>query len=171
MSSKNTQFPCGRPAPRSHEAEPDSHEQQVVWKRLETYQAEKEMRHSEARNRIIDVILTETQHFTGSDLVKKVQAAHPTIGAATVYRTLPLLVEAGILRESLNDPSGQTIYELDRSEHHDHIVCLDCSAIIEFHEEKLESIQDQAVSKLAFKPIQHKHVVYAHCEYRSKKSR
>lgn len=159
-------LPCGRVQAQSPAAPAGS---SSIWDKLEKHVSSQSLNKSESRNKIVDVISSQTTHFTALELVKRVQQNHPSIGAATIYRNLPVLVEAGILRESLSDESGQAIYEVeDEGEHHDHIVCLDCNAILEFHEEKIEALQDKVLIKLGFKQARHRHVVYAHCDYARK---
>jgi Fur family transcriptional regulator, ferric uptake regulator len=159
-------FPCGRPQ-KAKKARPLSTPQKSeLLERLERYQLSKKLNRSKTRNQILEVVMDQTDHFTGPELVRKVRRAHAAIGAATVYRALPVLLDAAVLRESLTDRAGQVVYEVQRSEHHDHVVCLDCKAILEFHEVGIESLQDRVLERLGFREVHHSHVVYAHCLYR-----
>ena len=97
------------------------------------------------------------------------QKTHSGVGAATVYRNLPILVKAGVLRESLNDLEGQMIYEVEWQNHHDHIICVDCDEIIEFYDPEMEKKQDNVLSKLKFEDVSHRHVIYAKCKFRKSK--
>jgi Fur family transcriptional regulator, ferric uptake regulator len=137
-----------------------------LMRKLEQYQSSKKLNRSTPRNRVVEVISLQSDHFTGPDLVARVRKKFPEIGAATVYRCLPLLIEAGILRESLTDNQGQAVYEVQHSDHHDHVVCLDCKAILEFHEVGIESLQAQVLGKLGFQEVQHSHVIYARCVFK-----
>ncbi len=159
-------FPCGRPQ-KTKKARPLSALQKTeLLEKLERYQASRKLNRSQTRNQVLDVVMDQTDHFTGPDLVRKVRRAHAAIGPATVYRALPVLLDAGVLRESLTDRAGQVVYEVQRSEHHDHVVCLDCKAILEFHEVGIESLQNRVLERLGFREVHHSHVVYAHCLYR-----
>ncbi len=62
------------------------------------------------------------------------------IGLATVYRVLSQFEQAGILVKH-HFESGQAVFELDRGEHHDHLICMHCDKIIEFYDERLEELQ------------------------------
>ncbi len=138
-------------------------------KKLESFQSHEELNRSEAREKIAQVIFSDHErHFTLPELVKEVQDRFPKIGVATVYRNVPVLVQAGIVRESLSNDSGQAVYEAENEQHHDHIVCLDCDAIFEFHEEEIEDLQEKTAEKMGFVPSRHRHVIYAHCKYRKK---
>lgn len=123
----------------------------------------KRLKQSEVRDRIIDVVLKEPAHFRVSDIVKKASKGKTKFGTATAYRAIKLLVEAGVLHEVLTGEDGETIFEIANSDHHDHIVCLDCGKIFEFHSDKIEQQQNEISASLHFKPQNHRHVIYANC--------
>lgn len=170
-SSKNEKrsksLPCGRPwSPRPEGQQKLKLEQ---WKnRLDHYLSENKLKYSEQRWKIAEIILLNGGHLDAQMLVDRVKTQHPEIGAATVYRTINLLLDASILKESLTDTSGRAIYEVlvDDDEHHDHIVCIDCGNIFEFHSDKIESLQNSIVGEMHFAPIRHRHVIYVNCNYR-----
>ncbi len=142
----------------------------MAWKEvLSSYLKSKGLRDSQQRNRIADLLLSDGDHFSAQEAIERVRKKHGEIGPATVYRNLKLFVEAGILRETLDDADGRMIFEFHRGadEHHDHIVCLDCGVIVEYHDAKIEAAQDQVAARLGFKVERHKHVLYAHCAYRA----
>ena len=160
--SRKGLLPCGRPAPHADEACPA---EAYYQNKLKHYSTREGLNRSEARDRVLSVVANQAKHFTAQSLVKEVQAVHPEIGAATVYRNLPVFVAAEILRESLADENGQIVYELESEAHHDHIVCLDCNAILEFRDEEIEAQQEKIMKRLRFRPARHRHVIYARCEY------
>jgi Fur family ferric uptake transcriptional regulator len=135
--------------------------------RLDTFLVARGLKQSKQRLKLVDFILSLPGHFGIQELVQQVRRRFPEMGTATVYRNVKTLCEAGILRETLTDANDRVVYELadDDDHHHDHIVCLDCQEIFEFHNEKLEVIQDQTTEKLGFNPVSHRHVVYARCRY------
>jgi len=77
------------------------------------------------------------------ELVEKAKQRDPSIGAATVYRTMKILADAG-LASARHFEGGQTRYEaaLDRH-HHDHLICTSCGNIVEFENERIEELQDR----------------------------
>ena len=167
--SSTKSFPCGRPAPKKT-GRPRNESSRKPWKeRLEHYFASKELNQSEARNKLIELVLQQTGHFTVQELIKRVSERYPQIGAATVYRNIPILIDAGVLKETLTDDSGQKFYEIAGGEHHDHIVCVDCNRIFEFHDDRIERAQDQVSVGLNFNPVKHRHVIFAACGYRKTK--
>ncbi len=165
-------LPCGRPSAPKGEVQKGARLEE--WKsKLEAYLTEKKLKNSEQRWKIAELILMTGGHLDAQTLVDRVKEQHPEIGAATVYRSIKLLQEASILKESLTDPSGRAVYEvlMDDDEHHDHIVCVDCGNIFEFHNDRIESLQNSIVREMDFAPIRHRHVIYVNCQYNKHNSR
>ena len=162
VPSKNRTLSCGRPLPEKRPSEISVKSWQ---EKLSQYLDLRELNQSESRNNLIPLLLAETGHFTVPDFIKKVHQTYPEIGAATVYRNIPLLLDVGILKETLTDHNGQKVYEISDDLHHDHIVCLDCNEIFEFHEESIETAQEKICRQMKFKPIKHRHVIYSHCSF------
>ena len=167
-------LPCGRAAPSKPKGQkvPFGLPKQKSWQnKLDSYLASNELNQSESRNKLMALLLEQTEHFTIQEFIKKVSEKHPAIGTATVYRNIPILVEVGVLKETLTDNSGQKVYELADDDHHDHIVCLDCNHIFEFHDNGIEAAQDRVSQGLRFAPVKHRHVIFAKCEYQPRKKR
>jgi len=160
-------LPCGRPAPRPPEL-PDKGESplRLSLERLEAYSQEKQLNRSEAREKILETIVLEARHFTAISLLARLKKRHPEVGKATLYRNLPILIQSGIIQEGPMDSTGQALYELSDDDHHDHIVCLDCQRIFEFHDDSIEKKQDALCDKQGFAVKRHRHVIYAACKYK-----
>jgi Fur family ferric uptake transcriptional regulator len=127
------------------------------------FAASKGLRSTRQRDSILDVFLSTHQHVSVEELYLKVKAVNPGVGQATVYRTLKLFVEAGLAREILLH-DGQTRYEhVLVGEHHDHLVCTGCNAIIEFKNETIESLQDEIAARHGFMIRSHKLEIYGLC--------
>jgi hypothetical protein len=77
-----------------------------------------------------------------------------SVSRATVYRTLPLLVECGVLKE-MDFGKDYKFYDPNYAEHphHNHIICQDCEKIVEFESEKLEKLESEISEKLGFRQI------------------
>ena len=171
MSVSSEKLPCGRPLPKKEEK--SSSELKRIYEaavdRLEAFVVERNLNRSEARTKILEVIVHETRHFSTQELLDKIQARYPEVGRATVYRNLPILVESGLIVEGPTDADGQIHYELADDEHHDHIMCLDCKRIFEFHDDSIEARQASISKKMGFTVKEHRHVVYAACDFRQGK--
>ncbi len=164
VDSKRT-LPCGRKAPVQ---KPGLTEKRLsAWKeKLKAYLTRNDLRYTEQRWKLAQLILaTAGGHLTAQELIHQVNRRHPDIGAATVYRNLKVLCDASILKESLNDAEGRVIYELYDEDHHDHIVCMDCGEIFEFHNDRIESEQARITEKLQFSQVRHRHVIYGRCQF------
>jgi Fur family ferric uptake transcriptional regulator len=161
-ASTRAALPCGRkPEAHSHAASPAQRE---AWRgKLKAHLQSKGLKQSTQRDKIVEQIMAIERHFSAQEMVTRIRSRFPGIGMATVYRTLKLLVEAQILKETLLGSGGQQVYELASDDHHDHIVCLDCGAIFEFHDEAIEETQERVTTKLRFREVRHRHVIYAHC--------
>ena len=154
--------PCGRETAGSGTVLTQSRLAELQ-KRLSDYLAKQGLKYSEQRWKIAELILATSGHLDAQGIVEKVKQQHPEIGAATVYRNIKVLCEAAILKESLLDSQNRVVYELADDEHHDHIVCVDCGGIFEFHSDKIERLQTGIVDDMEFKQVRHRHIVYAKC--------
>ena len=166
-TSTSKTLPCGRPLPATESAgiKPGRVEE---WKRkLTDYLTAHKLKHSDQRWQIAELILTCREHLDAQGLLDLVKTRYPGIGAATVYRTIKLLCDAQMLKESLHRADGRVVYELFDEEHHDHIVCVDCGQIFEFHDEKIEAAQNAVVNNMRFTQVRHRHVIYVHCGWKS----
>src|SRR5450631_867615 len=127
------------------------------------FAASKGLRSTRQRDIILDFFLSTHQHVSVEELYLKIKVTHPGIGNATVYRTLKLFVEAGLAREVLLH-DGQTRYEhVIAGEHHDHLVCTGCNAIIEFENETIEHLQVEIAARHGFYIKSHKLEIYGLC--------
>ncbi|OIP97662.1 hypothetical protein AUK40_02740 [Candidatus Wirthbacteria bacterium CG2_30_54_11] len=119
--------------------------------------------HKQTRQRevIMRVISALTSHLTAEEIVLRVKEKDESIGAATVYRTIKLLVDKGILSPRSFDEKAVR-YELVTT-HHDHLVCTRCGAIIEFVSADIEEHQHEITRKHAFTPSAHSLIIYGVC--------
>jgi Fur family ferric uptake transcriptional regulator len=88
-----------------------------------------------------------------------------SVSRATVYRTLPLLVESGLLRE-LDLGSDTKVYDPNFIEHptHNHLICVDCDKIIEFEDTNMELLENCITRRLGFSPTNKAVTIEAHCD-------
>lgn len=132
-------------------------------KTFNDFAAGKGLRSTRQRDIILDTFLSTHQHVSVEELYLIIKSSNPGIGSATVYRTLKLFVEAGLAREILLH-DGQTRYEhVIAGEHHDHLVCTGCNAIIEFENETIEKLQKEIATRHGFFIRSHKLEIYGLC--------
>lgn len=133
--------------------------------KLDAYMAKKGLRSTTQRKAIADAFFAAPNHVTIEELLARAREFDERIGYATVYRTLKLFTECGIAAER-NFGDGPSRYELsDEStdDHHDHLICVECRKIVEFHDEKIELLQAAVAAKHGFKVRSHRHEVYGLC--------
>ena len=103
-------------------------------------------------------------HFTAEELVKDVRAIDPSVARGTVYRTLALLHQAGVV-EKHDFRYGAPNYEVTFAKaHHDHLMCVQCGEIIEFQEPRVERIQGEVVKRFGYQLLSHTHKLYGLCQ-------
>ena len=132
--------------------------------RLASWIASRGLKATRQRDLIVDTFFTQTGHLSVDELLDKVTARYPSIGAATVYRTMKILTDAG-LASARHFEGGQTRYEaaLDRH-HHDHLICTSCGRIFEFENERIEELQARVAEQHGFRVTHHKLELYGLCK-------
>jgi Fur family ferric uptake transcriptional regulator len=111
----------------------------------------KNLRITSQRQAIIDTVFTTEEHFTAEQLLEWSRQKDQSVSRATVYRTLPLLTESGLVRE-MDFGKDYKFYDPNYAEHpnHSHIVCQDCEKIVEFESDKIVKLEDEISAKLGF---------------------
>jgi Fur family transcriptional regulator, ferric uptake regulator len=128
----------------------------------EDYLAKKHLKKTKQRQTILDVFLGIDSHVSLDQLLNAVHAQLPNLGMATVYRTMKLLVDAGIAHERRFEDS-LTCYERADSEHHDHLICINCNRIIEFEDPEIEARQEAIAEQYGFRITSHRLELYGQC--------
>ena len=135
--------------------------------KLATYLNHNGLKMTAPRKVIIECLEHVSSHFTLDELLKEVEQRRSGVGQATLYRTMRLLVDAGIVEEHRFD-DGITRYEVQDDEtHHDHMICLICGKIIEFEDKIIEERQEALAREFGIQIITHKMELYGHCIDRS----
>ena len=115
------------------------------------------------RMRIVEHIFEKHNHFEADQLVASLKANELRASRSTVYRTLSLLVEAGLLRELKFGNS--TAFEHDYGyPQHEHLYCEKCGAVIEFVSTELARLQDHICREFQFRPTHHQFVIRGICQ-------
>lgn len=114
------------------------------------------LKYTTQRELILKIIYDNDGHFTPEDIYNLIKEAHPDVklGIATVYRTLTLLEDAAMVSSISFGTQGKK-YEFGLTEHHDHLVCLQCGNIEEFYDEIIERQQEEIAKKFNFKMSNH----------------
>lgn len=99
------------------------------------------------------------RHMSAEDVYKALLEAGDDVGLATVYRVLTQFESAGLV-ERHNFDGGHSVFELDRGDHHDHMVCVETGKVIEFHNDEIERLQHTIARSHGYEIQGHSLVLY-----------
>jgi Fur family ferric uptake transcriptional regulator len=117
------------------------------------------LRMTEQRRTIAQVLQSADDHPDVEELYNRAAAQDPNISLATVYRTVKLLEEAGIL-EKHEFGDGRARYETADREHHDHLIDMNSGEVIEFVDPEIEELQERIAAKLGYRLMGHRLELY-----------
>ena len=120
---------------------------------------QKSLRMTSQRKIIAQVLEDTADHQEVEELYTRASKIDPTISIATVYRTVKLFDEAGIL-DKLEFGDGRARYEDAERDHHDHLIDINSGSVIEFVDSDIEKLQEQIANKLGYKLMGHKLELY-----------
>ena len=122
------------------------------------------LKYTRQRDQLIRQILNLNDHFSADTLYIKLKIKGINISRATIYRTLTLFEECGIIKKALKD-EDISYYEVGEiNEHHDHLICVECGEIIEFCSEEIEKIQKEIYDNYNYLPASHQLILKGICE-------
>jgi Fur family transcriptional regulator, ferric uptake regulator len=126
---------------------------------VEALCADKGLRITDQRRTIAKILSESEDHPDVETLHQRAAAIDPRISIATVYRTVRLFEEAGILeRHEFGD--GRSRYEAVTDEHHDHLIDVETGKVVEFVDEELEALQKKIAERLGFRLVDHRMELY-----------
>lgn len=122
---------------------------------------ERGLKSTRQRDEIAGWFFRHRGHLSAEQIYREVKEEVPGIGFSTVYRTMKLLVEAGLVAER-HFGDAEALYE-NLSTHHDHCICTACGKIIEFENEQIEQLQDSVAERFGFLLKSHRMELYGLC--------
>jgi len=137
----------------------------AIRERIYAYIADKGLRKTTQRDAIIEAAFSTTEHYTAEELLLMARKVDPSVSRATIYRTLPLLVECGVLKE-MDFGKDYKYYDPNYNEHphHNHLICVDCHKIVEFEDQHIELLEDCISKRLGFSPSMKSLRIEASCD-------
>ena len=116
------------------------------------------------REGILRCLMSAERHLGIEEMYDLLKKKDRSLGRATVFRTVKLLQECGLVQE-VGATNGRSKYELkaDRP-HHDHMICVECGRIIEFQNLMMERFQDEAIRRHGFVALWHRHEIFGRCK-------
>jgi len=118
------------------------------------------LRMTEQRKIIARVLSASDDHPDAEELYRRTNKINQKISLATVYRTLKLFNDNGIL-EKHEFKDGKSRYETIPTNHHDHLIDIETGDVIEFHDEEIEKLQERIANKLGYNIVNHRLEIYA----------
>lgn len=115
------------------------------------------------RRRIAELVFSAKRHFTAADLLQWIRKDNPSVGKVTVYRTLSLLVDSGLVAERDFIRNHLHYEPIVGRPHHEHMICLGCKRIIEFVHDEIERLQEEVARHHDFEIIHHIHKLFGYC--------
>ena len=107
---------------------------------------------------------TSHRHLSAEDIYRIFLDMGEDIGLATVYRVLTQFESAGIVTRHYFE-GGNSVFELNKGEHHDHLVCVKCGSVEEFVDETIEARQTAIAKKAQFRMTDHSLIIYGMCKH------
>lgn len=125
----------------------------------------KGLKYTKQREIIFETILESDDHLNAEEVYNKICAKYPeiNIGIATVYRALVFLEEADLISSISLDRDGKK-FETNFKNHHDHLICVRCNKIVEFHDDDIEIKQENIAKDKGFELINHTMNLYGVCK-------
>lgn len=128
------------------------------------YIKQQDLKWTPERERVFQEASAMEGHFEAEELVYRLRKKGSRISKATVYRTLPLLVKAGLIKEVIHGEKHHHYEHNHEENQHDHLICLKCGKIVEFGEESLREIEEKICRKHEFRPEKIVIEIFGYCK-------
>jgi Fur family ferric uptake transcriptional regulator len=140
-------------------------ERSIAKRKFIDFLQHKSLRITAQRQAIVDTVFSTEEHFTAEQLLKWSRKRDKSVSRATVYRTLSLLTESGMVRE-MDFGKDYKFYDPNYADHpnHSHIICHDCSKIVEFDSDKIDKLENEISHKLGFSVKTQKLQITGNCD-------
>jgi Fur family ferric uptake transcriptional regulator len=133
----------------------DAKSLKAIVSQAQAFFSSKGLRLTKQREALVTLIFRNDDHFRPEELLAKLRTSDGSVSRATIYRTISLLVESGMLRE-ISLGGGERLYDPNflKSPHHNHLICVDCRKIVEFEDPNIDIMQNCITRRLGFSPTQ-----------------
>jgi len=127
------------------------------------------MKFTPERKIVLSEVLLLHRHFDTEELFQTLYKKRKRVSHASVYRTLPLLVEAGLIAETLRCRAKTSYEYIFGHGHHDHMLCLGCGRVIEFYDDGIEKLENEICRKYGFEVVERRLGIKGYCRACHKK--
>ena len=115
------------------------------------------------RDRVAEVLLSSDDHLSVGQIRNQLRAEGEPVGLATIYRTLDLLVQSGLVRAHDFGQGYRRFEPMPEQAHHEHLICVRCGKVEEFAHERLERMLPIIADEYGFQPERHRVEIYGVC--------
>ena len=133
-------------------------------KKFISFLADRNLKLTRERDEIFQAVHAKKKHFAPDDLFLEMKTGGSKISRASVYRTIPLLVESGMIEEVERVDKHAHYERVPENGHHDHMICTRCGRVIEFYSEGLEELQQRICRQKNFNGMRHSLEILGVCE-------
>lgn len=136
---------------------------QAHMERFHAFLAGEGLKVTRQREAIARAFYKSGEHLSLQELLDLARLLEPSIGYATVYRTMKLLADGGLATEHQFADGHARFEPAEDGEHHDHLICLTCGHILEFESDAIEALQDEVAKRYEMRVQSHRHEIYGEC--------
>ena len=130
---------------------------------FETYLEKKGLKYTRERKGIYEKVQSLSNHFDGDGLYEILRKNGGGAARGTVFRTIPLLLESGVIQLSVGKGKGEFFERSSSKGHHDHMICIACGKVVEYHCEDIEKFQEKVCKRYGAELLFHDHKLYVRC--------
>ena len=131
---------------------------------FEKFLRERGQKFTKERSAIFEKAFSYDGHFNPETLYLKIKETGMKVSRASVYRTLNILSECGLIEKVMNTEQGAVYEHTFGQKHHDHMLCVSCGGIIEFYSGDLEKLQEELCGSLNFQGVSHTLEIRGYCK-------
>ena len=131
---------------------------------FDAFISKKGLKLTRERDEIVSEVLCCQGHFAPDELFVQLRSKGSKVSRASIYRTIPLLVESGLIAEVESTDKHAHYEKVSKNSHHDHMICTVCGRVIEFYSKPLERLQESLCKRENFKGVRHCLEIMGVCE-------
>jgi Fur family ferric uptake transcriptional regulator len=137
----------------------------AILDQFKEYLKNEKLKFTKEREIILNEVLKRRDHFDADELASDLRKDGLKVSRATVYRTLDILYELGVVHKATLGHKHNHYENMVGRKHHDHLVCLHCDKVIEFVDEDIERKQEEVCQKLGFVMKRHNLQIFGYCSH------
>ena len=137
----------------------------AILEQFKEYLRKEKLKFTKERETILTEVLKRRDHFDADELSSDLRSAGLKVSRATVYRTLDILYEIGVVHKATLGHKHNHYENMVGRKHHDHLVCLNCDKVIEFVDDEIERLQVEVCKKLGFEMKRHNLQIFGYCSH------